>query len=240
MYFLGCIVFLGLAYTNWAEQTPEIIPIPGGMTGKGITTRYWDCSKPSCAWIENLPSGVVNPAHSCDIDGSTIVSPHTQSSCDPKADPPVAFMCTDQQPWIVNSTLSYGFAAASFEGGVDESRCCTCMLLSFQGQLAGKQHLIQITNTGSDLSQNQFDLSLPGGGVGLCTVSCARMFGCEPTGWGEQYGGISSLEECDDLPKVLQPGCRWRWEFMEGVPNPEVTFQEVQCPKEIVNVSGCY
>lgn len=66
------------------------------------------------------------------------------------------------------------------------------MLLSFHGDLAGKKHLIQITNTGGDLTQNQFDLSNPGGGVGLCLVSCAEEWGTPSTGWGEQYGGISS------------------------------------------------
>lgn len=59
-----------------------------------------------------------NPVRSCDIDGDTTVSPSVQSSCEPGAEAPVAFMCNDQQPWIVNSTLSYGFAAASFAGKV--------------------------------------------------------------------------------------------------------------------------
>lgn len=234
LIILGCI-YLVLG----TERVPEIVPIPGGMTGDGVTTRYWDCSKPSCCWYENLPSTVKNPARSCDIDGNTTVSPHWQSSCEPGAEPPVSYMCSDQQPYIVNSTLSYGFAAASFTGGNDTSKCCSCMLLSFKGQLEGKHHLVQITNTGGDLTYNQFDLSNPGGGVGLCLVSCHQQWGTQPEGWGERYGGISKEEECKELPEVLQPGCRWRWEFLEGVDNPSVTFTEVQCPQELIDVTGC-
>lgn len=34
--------------------------------------------------------------------------------------------------------------------------------------IAGKKMIIQATNTGADLGEGQFDLAIPGGGVGIC------------------------------------------------------------------------
>ena len=34
--------------------------------------------------------------------------------------------------------------------------------------IAGKKMIVQATNTGGDLAQGQFDLAIPGGGVGIC------------------------------------------------------------------------
>jgi hypothetical protein len=34
--------------------------------------------------------------------------------------------------------------------------------------IEGKKMIIQATNTGADLSEGQFDLAMPGGGVGIC------------------------------------------------------------------------
>ena len=36
--------------------------------------------------------------------------------------------------------------------------------------IAGKKMIVQATNTGADLAQGQFDLAIPGGGVGICTL----------------------------------------------------------------------
>lgn len=53
------------------------------------------------------------PVTSCALDGSTTVLPSVQSGC---MDTGEAFMCTNQQPWVVNDTFAYGFAAVSFTG----------------------------------------------------------------------------------------------------------------------------
>lgn len=126
-----------------------------------------------------------------------------------------------------------------FTGGLDFSLCCSCMLLSFQGDLQGKQFLVQITNAGDTLQDNQFDLGIPGGGVGIFPLGCMTQWGASEEGWGDPYGGVHTIEECDELPADLQSGCRWRFEFMEGVSNPDVTFYQVKCPKELVDISGC-
>jgi hypothetical protein len=72
----------------------------------GITTRYWDCCKASCGWTGK--ASVTNPVETCAQDGVTPVDVNTQSVCNGGS----AYMCNNQQPWNVSSTLSYGYAAA--------------------------------------------------------------------------------------------------------------------------------
>ncbi|XP_050498802.1 endoglucanase-like isoform X1 [Diabrotica virgifera virgifera] len=219
-----------------AEVSPDIIAVPNGLSGKGITTRYWDCCKPSCAWADNVNTPDKQPLKSCRVDGEAVAPPNDPSGCDINGS---SFVCNNNQPYVVNSTLSYGFASASFSGGIDTSMCCSCMLLNFEGQLKGKQFLVQLTNSGEEYQTNQFDLGIPGGGVGLFPKGCTAQWNAPSTGWGDLYGGVHTEEECNELPEVLQPGCKWRFTFMEGVSNPEVTFYQVQCPRELVERSGC-
>lgn len=217
-----------------SDYSPHIEVIPGGKSGKGITTRYWDCCKPSCAsqyWVKNS-----KPIASCAVDGKTNILTDDKSGCEDGGD---AYMCTNQQPWVVNKTLAYGFAAVSFTGGVDTTLCCICLLLNFEGQLKGKQMLVQYTNTGGPLAVNQFDLALPGGGVGIFPKGCMKQWNAPEHGWGDQYGGVHTEAECSQLPKVLQPGCKFRFEYLEGVSNPNVTFTQVKCPKELLSLTGC-
>lgn len=72
----------------------------------GVTTRYWDCCKASCGWSGK--ASVTNPVKTCAPDGITAVDVNTQSGCNGGT----AYMCNNQQPWNVSSTLSYGYAAA--------------------------------------------------------------------------------------------------------------------------------
>jgi hypothetical protein len=103
--------------------------------------------------------------------------------------------------------------------------------------IAGKSMIVQATNTGGDLGSNQFDIALPGGGVGIFNA-CTDEFNAPSSGWGAQYGGISS-NTCSTFPKALQAGCGFRWDWFEGADNPEVEFERVECPAEIVAKSGC-
>lgn len=149
-------------------------------------------------------------------------------------------MCNNQQPFAINSTLAYGFAAASIVGYGESQECCTCMLLSFNsGAASGKQMVVQLTNTGSDLSTNQFDIAIPGGGVGIFTEGCSSQWDASSTGWGSQYGGVSSETECSELPSQLQSGCDWRWDFLDGADNPSVSFVEIECPAPLTSITGC-
>lgn len=74
-----------------------------------------------------------------------------------------SYVCNNLQPWAVNDTFAYGYVAASFTGGVDNSKCGICLKLTFQNQLAGKTFVVQNVNTGGDLGSNQFDIQIPGG-----------------------------------------------------------------------------
>ncbi|XP_060522846.1 endoglucanase-like isoform X2 [Cylas formicarius] len=227
------LIPLSIFLVQASAQAPT--PIPGGKSGSGTTTRYWDCCKPSCAWVENLPSGYTKAVDTCSADGVTVVNASVQSSCGGGG----AYMCNDQQPFAVSSTLAYGFAAASFTGGADVNLCCACFLLTFQDQIQGKQMVLQVTNTGGDLGQNQFDIALPGGGVGIFTQGCQSQWNTPWNGWGNQYGGVSSKSECSQLPEQLQAGCEFRFDFFQNADNPQVQFQQVECPSEILSRSNC-
>ena len=60
------------------------------------------------------------------------------------------------------------------------------------GPVAGKTMIVQSTNTGGDLGSNQFDLLMPGGGVGIFD-GCSAEFGTALP--GARYGGVSSRAE---------------------------------------------
>lgn len=123
-----------------------------------------------------------------------------------------SYMCNDQQPWAVNDNLSYGFAAATIAGLTEQDWCCTCYALTFtSGPVQGKKMVVQITNTGGDLGSNQFDLQVPGGGVGIFN-GCQSQWNAPSNGWGERYGGVSSLADCSSLPSALQAGCKFRYD----------------------------
>lgn len=90
-----------------------------------------------------------------------------------------AYMCNNQQPWAINSNVSYGFAAANIAGLTEADWCCTCYALTFtSGAVAGKQFVVQITNTGGDLGGNQFDLEIPGIGSNYCLLLVSSMKLC--------------------------------------------------------------
>lgn len=89
-------------------------------SGDGTTTRYWDCCKGSCSWSGK--ADVSAPVTTCDIDNNPLSGSAATSGCDGGT----AYMCADQSPWAVNSTMAYGFAAVSIAGGTESSWCCAC------------------------------------------------------------------------------------------------------------------
>jgi len=121
-------------------------------------------------------------------------------------------MCSNQIPWAVDSSLSYGYAAVRISGQTESQWCCACYELTFtSGAVAGKKMVVQATNTGGDLGDNHFDLALPGGGVGIFN-GCTKQYSAPADGWGARYGGVSSRSECDQLPTAIRPGCYWRYD----------------------------
>lgn len=90
------------------------------------------------------------------------------------------------------------------------------------------------------LGVNQFDLTIPGGGVGLFPRGCTSQWGAGPKGWGDQYGGVHSEAECNQLPAPLQAGCKFRFNWFKGADNPAVKFVQITCPNILTSRSNCY
>ena len=99
--------------------------------------------------------------------------------------------------------------------------------------------IVQATNTGSDLGAGHFDLEIPGGGVGIFTRGCSTQWNSPSTGWGAQYGGISSDSECSQIPADLQSGCHFRFGWFKNADNPNHNFKRVKCPADLLAKTGC-
>ncbi|KAG9018774.1 hypothetical protein FRB90_009778 [Tulasnella sp. 427] len=199
----------------------------------GVTTRYWDCCKTSCAWSGK--ASVSQPVKTCDKNNNPLSDASIKSGCDGGT----AYACAANSPWAVNDSLAYGFAAVNLAGSTESAWCCSCYQLTFtSGPVAGKTMIVQATNTGGDVGGSQFDIMIPGGGVGAFPQGCINQYG-STSGWGAQYGGVSSRAQCSSLPSALQAGCQFRFDWYKGADNPNVTWQKVTCPAALVNVSGC-
>jgi hypothetical protein len=217
---------------------------PSGTEGK--TTRYWDCCKPTCAWSQNTSK----PIQSCDKSNNPLGGFGDTSGCDGGN----AFMCWKYAPFAKNDGEAFAFAARNVP-------CGQCFELIFTGTsnepgqdrtcaaVKGKKLTVQVTNTGSDVGSNQFDLLIPGGGVG-------KFNGCTSGGnqlgsllIGAQYGGLAM--DCNynkscvkDACSVFQgkpdllKGCMWYADWMGAADNPKMMFKQVPCPSELTAVSG--
>jgi hypothetical protein len=229
-----------------ANQPP---PITNGMAG--WASRYWDCCKPACGWKANVSRG--NPMMSCDKSNNSLGGNYdAKNACEGGG---TAYMCWSGAPWEVSSTLSYGFAAAS--GG--NYQCGRCYQLQFTGSnntsgdhkgtpaLSGKTMIVQIINNGG-VQSTQFDLLIPGGGVGALN-GCSNQWG-SGTDLGAQYGGY--LTECNgdascvqqkcqatfgDRPQLLS-GCNWLLGWFGASNNPDFTYQKIACPSALTQASG--
>lgn len=217
---------------------------PAGTDGK--TTRYWDCCKPSCGWSQNTSK----PIQSCDKSNNPLGGFGDTSGCDGGN----AFMCWKYSPFSKNDGEAFAFAARNVT-------CGQCFELIFTGSSSesgqdrtcatakGKKLTVQVINSGSDVGSNQFDLLIPGGGVGKfngCTAGGNQLSGLNI---GEQYGGIAmdctynktcvknSCSEFEGKPDLLK-GCLWYAEWMGAADNPLMKYKQVSCPSELTAISG--
>jgi hypothetical protein len=130
-------------------------------SGEAVTTRFWDCCKPSCAW--NGKADVSKPVLSCTADNKpTDVAAGT--ACGTGG---TAYQCSNQQPWAINDTMSYGYAGAFItsdltHGGIEGAWCCACYQLDFTSDpLRGKSLIVQASNTAYDVTTtNRFSLAV--------------------------------------------------------------------------------
>jgi hypothetical protein len=235
--------------------------LSGGISG--WATRYWDCCKPACGWKANVPGGT-NPVASCSVTNQSFGSNYDQASACPNGSNGPAFMCQNFGPWAVNANLAYGFAAVN-KGG---DYCGRCYQLQFTGtshnssndagsqSLSGKTMIVQAINTGG-IDGNQFDLLIPGGGVGDYNA-CATQWGTSSL--GEQYGGFflacqkangfdytkskaCAAAKCESVlsgkPDLLA-SCNWFVTWFGAPDNPALMYKEVACPTAISALSGLH
>jgi len=230
-------------------------PMPPPITSGGMNawaSRYWDCCKPACGWTGN--TGGRQPIKSCSSSNQTLGSYTDKNACEGGG---TAYMCWNGAPWQVGPSLSYGYVAAS---GSNYS-CGRCYQLQFNGSghngvsnnLNGKMMIVQVINNGG-VAQDQFDLLLPGGGVGALNA-CGGSSG--PGGqWnvsnsdlGAQYGGFLAacsgdinakkscvMNKCTQVfankPDLLA-GCTWFVNWFEVADNPNLVAKEIACPQMI-------
>jgi hypothetical protein len=247
---------------DMAQDMPSSAP-----TCRGYATRYWDCCKAHCGWAANVPSGVA-PVTSCAANDAPQTNADAPSACGNTA-PSSAFTCNSMAPWAVSATLSYGFAAVPAQGDI----CGRCYEISFDGTsynagndpgsaaLAGKRMIVQATNIGHDVGNGQFDLLIPGGGVGIFDA-CTYQWGVQTSELGATYGGFLThckqtlgggashaalktclQDRCDavfDEPHMsdLAAGCSWFASWFELADNPALNYREIACPQAIIDASG--
>lgn len=91
-----------------------------GEATRGVTTRYWDCCTPSCAWFGKAQ--VSKPVNTCNTQDQYDNNDNIASACDGGS----AFTCSNQGPWAVNDGLAYGFAAVKLAEKNERDWCCAC------------------------------------------------------------------------------------------------------------------
>lgn len=216
----------------------------------GFASRYWDCCMPHCAQPDHGGT-----ARTCDAKGKTKIGNNTTSVCAGGQ----GAACTSQTPIVVSDKLAYAFAATPG----NDNTCGKCFALTFTGegfyetkknhqQLKGKTLVVMASNIGYDVSNGQFDIMIPGGGVGMYN-------GCSAMGWGnqgKQYGGLlSDCEEeigysgddntiytrrkqcltnkCNQVfanDSEAKDGCLFLATWMEAAGNPKHEYKQVDCP----------
>jgi hypothetical protein len=207
--------------------------LPNVTGGDGFATRYWDCCQTHCGQSDG---------HRCSQDGVSRTG-DTNSACNGGG----SFACYDEVPHAVSDCLSYGYIAKA------NPDCGGCYRIQFTGEgkdnandpgsklIKGKQMIVKVSNTGGDVASNQFDLMVPGGGVGKFNA-CSRQWGTSDL--GAQYGGFftqctgaysakkaCARDACMKLPSgQVRDGCIWFIDWFQAADNPKFTSQQTSCP----------
>jgi hypothetical protein len=121
------------------------------------------------------------------------------------------------------------------------------------GTIMGKQMIVQVVNIGG-IQPNQFDIMIPGGGVGANAYTCGNQWNLSTSQLGATYGGFLTTcgqqstdyatqkscvtTACSTLPSGLQAGCNWLVDWFQAADNPDVVYEPIQCPSAITQISG--
>ncbi|MGL1888587.1 MAG: hypothetical protein OCD76_18890 [Reichenbachiella sp.] len=241
----------------------------------GWNSRYWDCCKPHCSGSGNTEYLSQN----CSVENEEMEAyrvieeewhswnKSVESGCVADGE---AFTCYSQAPYAICDNLAYGYAAVPG----DSTSCGTCYQLDFDGGfqhgepkaahalMKGKTMIVMASNIGYDVADGQFDLMIPGGGVGAYDGGCAVQWDVDVENEplvGKKYGGfistcqeiygydadVDTYKECvrdmcnslfgsDPGMQDLWEGCLWFVDWMHTADNPTFTFREVECPQELV------
>jgi hypothetical protein len=259
--------------------------LASGGSGTGWSSRYWDACKPSCSWPGNVDTtseatyqAGYRTTRNCNIHDIEIPTytlakavqqywigyQGTNSACGSGS--AGAFACTDMAPIEVNDTLSYGYVAGP--GSTSAGACGKCYHIQFNGgnhandikathkALKGKHMIVMQSNIGYDVEQGQFDLMVPGGGVGQYDALSTMVNGSSVT-WGAKYGGfltqcqsslgydntVANYQSCvkdmcaaafTGYPNLLR-GCNWYADWYMAADNPTYNWEEVQCPQYLID-----
>ena len=254
----------------------------------GWSSRYWDACKPHCSWLSSVDTtseekyqagGTV--ARNCnihDVEVPAFTLGHavqdywmgyegTNSAC-VNNNAGGTYTCTDMAPIKVTDNLSYGYVAApgaQFGGG-----CGKCFHLQFNGgnhandvkethlALKGKHMIVMASNIGYDVEAGQYDMLVPGGGVGAFNALSTQI-GVPASGLGANGGGFLTecqqslgwdntaesyqncvIQKCEevfkDWPNLLR-GCKWYAEWYMAADNPTYNWEEVECPQYLIDHS---
>jgi hypothetical protein len=150
---------------------------------------------------------------------------------------------------------------------VSNPECGRCYELEFTGtghfnqsdagsvEIRGKHMFVQTVSTGA-VEAGQFDLLIPGGGVGQFNA-CSAQLSVNSSELGAQYGGLAAscaTQSSDlatrkscvraacadvfaDFPE-LRAGCDWYIDWLSLADNPDFVYREVDCPAELIDRSG--
>lgn len=124
----------------------------------------------------------------CSQNDQPISDPNASSSCNGGN----SHTCYGLAPYAINDQLSFGYAATS-----SRDVCGRCYQIDFTGSghydgndpgsraLQGKTMVVQAINIGYDVGGGQFDLLIPGGGVGAFNA-CSAQWGVSNEELGAQ------------------------------------------------------
>ena len=187
------------------------------------------------------------------------------------------FTCTDMAPIQVTENLSYAYVAGTADG-----KCGKCYHLQYDGHfknemennpprethkaLKGKHMVVMASNIGmdvaggeADLPAGQFDLMVPGGGVGAFDALTLQVNKGAGFNWGAGFGGfltecqnkhgydasLATYQECikdmcdaafgdSGFPNLLR-GCHWFADWYMAADNPTYYIEEVECPQYLLD-----
>lgn len=206
-------------------------------------SRYWDCCKTHCATNAG--------AKSCGADG--VSGNNGSSACVGGS----AYACYSEAPRAVGTQVSYGHVAVPNPG------CNTCYHLQFTGTgqhnandpgskaIAGKHMIVRVSNTGGDVAGNQFDLMIPGGGVGINQNTCTKQWNVSASQLGATSGGFMSYPnlcytgshderkacvraKCSIIPAgPARDGCLWWVDWLQLADNPNFRYAPIACPSDL-------